>query len=96
MENNYYEVVVIGAGISGIGASKTLTEAKVPHLLIEARDRIGGRIHSTDFDGVRVELGASFVHSPKSEDNLISQYVEGANWGKVPGKFGTGAYYYEN
>ena len=46
MENNCYEVIVIGAGISGIGASKTLTENNVPHLIIEARDRIGGRICS--------------------------------------------------
>ena len=54
METNTYEVIVIGAGISGIGASKTLTERGVPHLIIESRDRIGGRIASEYFDGVKV------------------------------------------
>jgi len=46
MENDSYEVIIVGAGISGIGASKCLTEQGIPHLLIESRDRIGGRITS--------------------------------------------------
>ena len=43
-----------------------------------------------------MELGASFIHEPKKETNLISKFVEGANWGKIPGKFGSTTYYYEN
>lgn len=44
-----HDVIIIGAGISGIGASKVLTERKIPHLMIEARNRIGGRIASGMF-----------------------------------------------
>jgi cation diffusion facilitator CzcD-associated flavoprotein CzcO len=34
MENTYHKVIVIGAGISGIGASKTLTAHNIPHLTL--------------------------------------------------------------
>ena len=43
-----------------------------------------------------MELGASFVHSPKEETNLISKFVEEKNWGKIPGRYGAATYYYEN
>ena len=46
MEGIYRRVIVIGAGISGIGASKILSENKISHLLIESRNRIGGIICS--------------------------------------------------
>lgn len=38
------EVIIIGSGISGLGASKTLTQFGIPHIILESRDRIGGRI----------------------------------------------------
>lgn len=44
-----HEVIIIGAGVSGIGASKVLTEHNIPHLMLEARNRIGGRIAATTF-----------------------------------------------
>jgi monoamine oxidase len=44
--DDLYDVIIIGAGIAGIGASKTLTNNSIPHLILEGRDRIGGRIHS--------------------------------------------------
>lgn len=65
-------MIVIGAGISGIGASSVLTENGVSHLILESRDRVGGRIASFEFDGVDVEIGASFVHRPLDAGNLIS------------------------
>lgn len=58
------DVIVLGAGIAGLAAARTLAEAGKRVILLEARDRIGGRIftaHSpgTDFP---IELGAEFVH----------------------------------
>ena len=46
MEQNGYDVIIIGAGIAGIGASMVLTKKNIPHLILEGRDRIGGRIIS--------------------------------------------------
>ena len=45
--NSAIDVVIIGAGASGIAASYTLTQLNVPHIIIESRDRIGGRINTT-------------------------------------------------
>ncbi|XP_010547285.1 PREDICTED: polyamine oxidase 1 [Tarenaya hassleriana] len=55
-------VIVIGAGISGISAAKVLAENGVRDVLIlEATDRIGGRIRKESFGGVSVELGAGWI-----------------------------------
>lgn len=53
------DVAVIGAGAAGLTASRRLVEAGRSVLLLEARDRVGGRIWTVD-DGI--ELGAEFVH----------------------------------
>ncbi|RVX00386.1 Polyamine oxidase 1 [Vitis vinifera] len=55
-------VIVVGAGVSGISAAKVLAEKGVEDLVIlEASDRIGGRVRKEDFGGVSVELGAGWV-----------------------------------
>ncbi|KAJ7982242.1 putative Polyamine oxidase [Quillaja saponaria] len=55
-------VIIVGAGVSGISAAKVLAENGVEDLVIlEASDRIGGRIQKEDFGGVSVELGAGWI-----------------------------------
>ncbi|KAF8390403.1 hypothetical protein HHK36_024929 [Tetracentron sinense] len=55
-------VIVVGAGMSGISAAKTLSDAGIKDILIlEATNRIGGRIHKTNFAGLSVEMGANWV-----------------------------------
>ncbi|XP_022893255.1 polyamine oxidase 1-like isoform X1 [Olea europaea var. sylvestris] len=55
-------VLIVGAGISGISAAKLLAENGVEDVLIlEAADRIGGRIRKEEFGGVTVELGAGWI-----------------------------------
>src|SRR5215207_2032085 len=58
------DVVVLGAGIAGLAAAERLGAAGQRVLVLEARDRIGGRIHTVDDPGLNhpVELGAEFVH----------------------------------
>jgi polyamine oxidase len=55
-------VVVIGAGVSGLVAARALRLAGVEVLIVEARDRTGGRTHTVDLDGTPVDLGAAWVH----------------------------------
>jgi len=57
-------VIVIGAGIAGLAAARTLAEAGHRVTLIEARERVGGRIHTLPAvdGGLPVELGAEFIH----------------------------------
>jgi monoamine oxidase len=62
-------VIVIGAGAAGLAAARSLHDAGVRVTLLEARDRIGGRIltiHDPTI-GVPVELGAEFVHGRADE-----------------------------
>lgn len=56
-------VVVIGAGAAGLASARRLTDAGVQVVVLEARDRIGGRTWSYDFgDGATIDLGASWIH----------------------------------
>ena len=57
------DVLILGAGMSGISAAKSLYEHGVKNFMIlEARDRIGGRMRSEEFGGIRVELGSYWVY----------------------------------
>lgn len=58
------DVIVIGAGVAGLAAASELGRHKLTVLVLEARDRIGGRVWSVAPRGWTqpVELGAEFVH----------------------------------
>jgi monoamine oxidase len=58
------DALVLGAGIAGLAAAERLAAAGRRVVVLEARDRIGGRIHTVDDPGLGrpVELGAEFVH----------------------------------
>jgi len=58
------DVVIAGAGIAGLAAARELSSAGLRVTLIEARDRIGGRILTVrdPLSPIPVELGAEFVH----------------------------------
>src|SRR6185436_4558813 len=55
-------VIVIGAGAAGLAAARDLSRAGCEVVVIEARDRIGGRVFTLTEPAVPVELGAEFVH----------------------------------
>ncbi len=57
------EVVVVGGGAAGIGAARKLTDAGVPCLLLEARDRLGGRAWTHEVGGYPLDLGCGWLHS---------------------------------
>jgi monoamine oxidase len=58
------DILIIGAGASGLMAAKTLATAGKNVRVLEARNRIGGRIHTTRLAGFSfaVETGAEFIH----------------------------------
>ena len=64
MTKDAWDVVIIGAGVAGLTAARALAEAGRSVLLLEARDRIGGRVwtrHEVD-TSAPIELGAEFIH----------------------------------
>ena len=56
------EVLVIGAGMSGLAAARTLADKGVSVIVLEARDRIGGRTWTDSSLGLPLDLGASWIH----------------------------------
>ena len=58
------DVAVIGAGAAGIGAARRLREAGVVSVLVlEARDRVGGRVNTIEPAGFPLDRGAEWLHS---------------------------------
>jgi monoamine oxidase len=64
------DVLIIGAGAAGLAASRELSAAGRNVVVLEARERIGGRIN-THFDTWPIELGAEFVHGKPPETLTI-------------------------
>lgn len=55
------DAVVVGAGISGLVASRKLRRQGASVRVLEARDRVGGRMHTVSIEGCPVDLGAHWI-----------------------------------
>src|SRR3984893_14418401 len=66
-KNTTVDVVVIGAGMAGLTAARALAEAGLKVLVVEAQDRIGGRIWTRHVGDEAIELGAEFIHGRPPE-----------------------------
>lgn len=72
-ETNIYDVIIIGCGPSGIAAAIDLKKENIKFCIIEARDRIGGRVFTdtTTFGPNNpVDLGAQWLHHYRAENPL--------------------------
>ncbi len=83
------DVVVVGAGLAGLVAARSLMDAGVDVIVLEARDRVGGRTHSVvEDDGRVIEYGGQWV-GPTQDRALglidefgletFTQYSDGTN-----------------
>ena len=74
------DVVVLGAGAAGLAAARRLQDSGLDLVVLEARDRLGGRIltHRSPDIPVAVELGAEFLHgeAPRTRELLREAGVD--------------------
>jgi len=69
------DVAVIGAGAAGIGAARRLLDrGAISALVVEARDRVGGRVHTIEPTGFPLDRGAEWLHS--ADRNPLSPIAE--------------------
>jgi monoamine oxidase len=95
MANASWDVVIIGAGVSGLAAASALRKSGLSVLLLEARDHVGGRAwtrHEPDLSAP-IELGAEFIHGRVPETFELLREVgkaaldtSGAHWTLRDGK----------
>ena len=83
------DVVVIGAGAAGLAAARRLHDAGIDVVVLEARERVGGRVFTHHDAGtpVPIELGAEFVHGSASpldeilrDAGLAAVDISGRRW----------------
>ncbi len=70
------EVAVVGAGIAGLTAASTLAGEGVDVVVIEARDRVGGRVWNTEIGGEANELGGEWVAPYQSAMHAMLKDLE--------------------
>ncbi|MEZ5170038.1 MAG: NAD(P)/FAD-dependent oxidoreductase [Acidimicrobiia bacterium] len=76
-------VIVVGAGISGLGAAWELQKAGVDVSVLEAGDVVGGRMQSTRFHGAWIDRGAEFITSVDDNFDVLAREL-GMGDDKVP------------
>jgi len=67
------DVIVLGAGAAGLAAARKLARESLRVLVVEARDRVGGRVLWQTIRGFTAELGAEFIHGPAKRTIALLQ-----------------------
>jgi monoamine oxidase len=71
---------VVGAGVSGLTAARDLTRSGADVVVVEARDRIGGRTWTADVGGSAIDLGGSWIHGPFRNPLADEVRAAGLTW----------------
>jgi monoamine oxidase len=99
-----YDVIIIGAGAAGLAAARVLRDNGLRVIVLEARDRVGGRIltHHDARSPVAIELGAEFIHGAAvttrriaDESHLALYEAAGEQWRAQNGRLARAEKYFD-
>lgn len=74
IQNGAQRVIVIGAGCAGLAAARHLRAKGIDCVVVEARERVGGRTHSLQLGPVTIDLGAAWLQ--QFADNFLAREAE--------------------
>lgn len=74
IEGRPERIIIVGAGLAGLTAANALVRAGVDTVVLEARDRIGGRLHTVRLGGGYVDIGGSWIHEP--DGNPLARWAD--------------------
>lgn len=83
-----FDTLIVGAGIAGLTAARILADAGRHVVVLEARDRVGGRVWTSRSDGEVLDYGASWIHGV--DGNPLADAVEA--YGMRTVEFTVGSY----
>lgn len=82
IEGDVERVIVVGAGFAGLSAANALRNAGVEVVVLEGRDRLGGRAWTREVGDVPIDLGGSWIHTPVG--NPMSRFADQVGVARVP------------
>ena len=72
---NELDILIIGGGLAGLSAAVNLKQQGLNVLLLEETDRLGGRVKTTEINGLKIELGAEWIGRRHNRmQDLCNQY----------------------
>ena len=78
------EVAVIGGGAAGVAAARRLHDAGIDCLIVEARDRLGGRAFTATHAGYAIDLGCGWLHSADTNEWTQIARAQGCHIDETP------------
>lgn len=85
------DVVIVGAGAAGLAAARALRDRGREVVVLEARDRIGGRAWTETIDTVPVDRGAQWIHGAHA--NPLTDLARTGDWNPRSSSLKTGVIY---